>query len=132
MGINNLPQVRMYWDSNEFIGNTGIKKTFTASQYLKVMQYLHTSDRESEPPQNHPNHDKLYKIRPVLEMVQETFHNHYRPSKNQTIDEGMVAFKGRLSYMQYMPAKPIKRGIKIWMRCDAESAYLHQFDIYLG
>ena len=33
---------------------------------------------------------------------------HYRPSKNQTIDEGMVAFKGQLSYMQYMPAKPIK------------------------
>ena len=94
MGINNLPQVRMYWDSNEFIGNTGIKKTFTASWYLKVMQYLHTSDRESEPPRNHPNHDKLYKIRPVLEMVLETFHNHYRLSKNQTIDEGMVAFKG--------------------------------------
>ena len=65
-------------------------------------------------------------------MVQETFCNHYRPSKNQTIDEGMVAFKGQLSYMQYMPAKPIKHGIKIWMRCDAESAYLHQFDIYLG
>ena len=132
MGINSLPQFRMYWDVNEFIRNTGIKKTFTSNRYQKVMQYLHISDRASELPQNDPNHDKLYKIRPVLEMVNETFRDHYKPSKNQTIYEGMVAYKGRLSYMQYMPAKPIKRGIKIWMRCDAESAYLHQFNIYLG
>ena len=33
--------------------------------------------------------------------------------------------------MQYLPSKPIKWGIKIWMQCDAESAYLHQFNIYL-
>ena len=37
------------------------------------------------------------------------------PGQNQTIDEGMVAFKGRFSYMQYMLAKPIKRGIKVWL-----------------
>ena len=54
------------------------------------------------------------------------------PGKHQTIDEGMIAYKGRLSYMQYMPAKPVKCGIKVWLRCDAESAYMHQFDIYLG
>ena len=132
MGINYLPNVRLYWDSNEFIGNTGIKKTFTRSRYLKLMEYLHISDRASEPARNHPEYDKLYKIRPVLKMIQKSFQDHYKPSVNQTIDEGMVAFKGRLSYMQYMPAKNIKRGIKIWMRCDAESAYLHQFDIYLG
>ena len=132
MGINGLPQFRMYWDVNEFIGNIGIKKTFTSNRYQKVMQHLHISDRASELPRNDPNHDKLHKIRPVLEMVNETFRDHYKPSKNQTIDEGMVAYKGRLSYMQYMPAKLIKRGIKIWMRCDAESAYLHQFNIYLG
>ena len=29
MGINLLPQVRMYWDHDEFIGNTGIKTTFS-------------------------------------------------------------------------------------------------------
>ena len=34
--------------------------------------------------------------------------------------------------MQYMLAKPIKCGIKVWMRCDSRSAYLHQFNIDLG
>ena len=29
MGISKLPQVQLYWDSNQFIGNTGIKKAMT-------------------------------------------------------------------------------------------------------
>ena len=48
-------------------------------------------------------------------MVEQTFQDHFMPGKNQTINEGMIAFKGQLSYMQYMPAKPIKCGIKVWL-----------------
>ena len=48
-------------------------------------------------------------------MAEQTFKDRYLPGQNQTIEEAMVAFKGRLSYMQYMPAKPIKRGIKVWL-----------------
>ena len=46
----------------------------------------------------------------------------------------MIAFTGRLSFKQYLPAKPIKRAIKVWMRCDSipESCYLNKFNIYLG
>ena len=44
----------------------------------------------------------------------------------------MFAFKGRLSYVQYLPAKPIKTGIKAWMHCYSDTAYLHQFEVYLG
>ena len=121
-----------HWDSNQFISNTGIKKTMTQTRFMKLMEYLHVSERANEPAWNNPNYDKLFKIWPVLNMVQQTFKDHYKPSQNQTINEGMVAFKGRLSYMQYLPSKPIKWGIKIWMQCDAESAYLHQFNIYLS
>ena len=51
---------------------------------------------------------------------------------SQTIDEGMIALKARLSYVQYLPAKPVKRAIMVWMCCDADTAYLHQFQVYLG
>ncbi|XP_039763852.1 piggyBac transposable element-derived protein 4-like [Pararge aegeria] len=33
---------------------------------------------------------------------------------------------------QYMPKKPIKRGYKVWARCDSETGYLHQFNVYSG
>ena len=65
-------------------------------------------------------------------MVQDSFAELYKPGQNQTIDEGMIAFKGRLIYVQYLPAKPIMRGIKMWMHCEADTPYLHQFEVYLG
>ena len=37
-----------------------------------------------------------------------------------------------MSYTQYLPAKPIKHGIKVWMRCDSESPYLHEDEVYLS
>ena len=65
-------------------------------------------------------------------MVLESFKAHYIPGKNQMVDEAMIGFKGKLSYVQYLPTKPIKCGIKMWMRFDSELAYLHEFDVYLG
>ena len=63
------------------------------------MEYLHASDCATEPGRNDANYDKLYKIQPVMEMVQKTFHDHYKPGKTQSIDEGMIAYKGRCSVL---------------------------------
>ena len=65
-------------------------------------------------------------------MVQDSFVESYNPGQNQTIDEGMIAFMGRISYVQYLPARPIKRGIRVWMCSDADTVYLHKCEVYLG
>ena len=44
----------------------------------------------------------------------------------------MIAFKGRLSFRQYMPAKPTKYSIKIWMTADSQNGYVKNFSVYLG
>ena len=44
----------------------------------------------------------------------------------------MIAFKGRLSFWQYMPAKPTKYSIKIWMAADSQNGYVNNFSVYLG
>lgn len=33
---------------------------------------------------------------------------------------------------QYMPRKPIKRGIKVWVRADSANGYFSDFEIYTG
>ena len=50
----------------------------------------------------------------------------------QSIDESMVKFKDRSSLKQYLPLKPIKRGIKIWQRCDARSGYAYDLNVDSG
>ena len=130
MGVSTLQQYHLYWHKDKFIRNADVKDTMTLKRHEKLMQYLHVLDRATEP--TGQNHDKLYKIQPVLKMVQDSFKAHYNPGKNQTVDEAMIGFKWKLSYVQDLPAKPIKHGIKVWMRCNSESAYLHEFDVYLG
>lgn len=44
----------------------------------------------------------------------------------------MIEYKGKTSLKQYMPMKPIKRGIKMWCRADSTNDYLSEFDIYTG
>lgn len=61
----------------------------------------------------------------------ETFKSCWNSSKYQSVDESMIKFKGRSSLKQYMPAKPIKRGYKCWVRAD-ESSYVCEFQIYTG
>ena len=45
------------------------------------------------------------------------------PGDNITVDEQLVPFRGRCSFIQYMPSKPDKYGIKIFWACDSETAY---------
>ena len=68
----------------------------------------------------------------VLDRVVEAFKVHYKPQKNLSIDESMVGFKGRLAWIQYMPKKPRKWGIKIWTLADAANGYVSNMKVHTG
>ena len=44
----------------------------------------------------------------------------------------MIKFKGRLSFRQYLPAKPIKWGVKVWALAESDTGYLRKFQVYCG
>lgn len=44
----------------------------------------------------------------------------------------MIKFKGRSSLKQYLPNKPTKRGIKVWVLADSKNGYVYNFEIYTG
>ena len=49
------------------------------------------------------------------------------------IDESMIRSKSSwCTFKQYMPAKPIKHGIKVFVLCDGASAFVYNFCVYQG
>ena len=44
----------------------------------------------------------------------------------------MVAHKGRISLKQYMKAKPVKWGIKLWVLSESKTGYVYHFQVYKG
>ena len=64
-----------------------------------------------------------YKVRPIFDYILNKWKTNFKPTKNISVDEGMIAFRGRLSFRQYMPAKPTKYGIKVWMAADSSTPF---------
>ena len=56
----------------------------------------------------------------------------YLPNPYITIDEQLLPCKTRWRFIQYMPKKLDKFGIKFWMVVDAETKYLYNRFPYLG
>ena len=56
----------------------------------------------------------------------------YNPGQQLSIDESMIGTKCRSSFIQYLPAKPTKWGIKVWVFSDAATGYILSFSIYTG
>jgi len=44
----------------------------------------------------------------------------------------MIPYRGKLGIKQYMPNKPCKYGIKIYVLAGSESAYVQKWHIYSG
>ena len=126
-GIKQLPEVYSYWSKNPLLGVPEVQKIFPRNRYAKISQYLHVNDKRKELPRGHANHDKLFKVGPLLDSVVDAIKSEYRPTKNVAVDEAMIPFKGRLSLKQYVPLKPVKRyqsvgmcGFVEWLRLRPE------------
>jgi len=67
-----------------------------------------------------------------VNCMKQIFSNAMSESSYQSIDESMVKFKGRSVLKQYLPLQPIKRGVKVWQRFDAQAGYIFDLNIYAG
>ncbi|XP_058810396.1 piggyBac transposable element-derived protein 4-like [Phymastichus coffea] len=131
MGYKKLPSYRDYWSNSPQFHDSYISSLMTVNRFGFFLSHLHINDNSKEPAKGDPEYDKLYKLRPLLDTLSETFRECWKPSHHQAIDESMMKFKERSSMKQYMPAKPTKRGYKVWTRAD-ESGFVCQFQIYTG
>ncbi|KAL6417615.1 hypothetical protein ACFW04_014418 [Cataglyphis niger] len=56
----------------------------------------------------------------------------YQAGQNITVDEQLFSTKARCKFIQYMPNKPNKFGIKFWLASDVSSKYILNGFPYLG
>lgn len=83
-------------------------------------------------PEKPPDATKTYYVDELLSCLKHTFRKYRQDSPFQRIDESMTKFKGRSSLKQYMPLKAVKRGIKLWCRCESDSGYTYDLNVYSG
>ena len=131
LGVYDVPDTDLIWNSKG-LGFEWVASRITKHHFDYVLQNLHFVDNDNDDPMcDSGTTDKLWKLRWFLDEVVGSFSKHFIPGRDLSADEHMVASKARIFFRQYMPKKPIKRGFKVWMLCDAETGYCRRKGHYL-
>ena len=124
--------LRSHWSTKFPFSNDTFSTIMSGRRFDLLMKYFHLNDSEKQPPRESPNFNRQYKIRPLLDMIVCSFQSTYVPGQHISVDETMIGFKGRLAWIQFMPKKPTKWGIKAWVAADATTGYVWNFHLYTG
>ena len=132
MGYHVLPSIRDCWSTQLDLQVPFVANTMPRARFETIHLALHFSDNEETLPRNDPQFDRAFKVRPLISHFNRCFQAARNASKQQSIDEHMIKFKGHNIMKQYIRNKPVKWRFKLWCRCDAVSGYMYQFDLYTG
>lgn len=129
-GVDSKSTNRMYFSTRECVANQFFKKTMSGRRFELLHKFLHFVDNDSI--DNTAPTRKLAKISLLIDMVLAKFQSNYIPEKNISIDESLLGWKGNLGWVQYIPTKRKRFGMKFYELCESESGYIWNFFVYTG
>ena len=128
MGIHRLPRIENYWSTDSLLGLEPIRQAMSLKRFWAIWTNLHVVDNSTVAANRGPS----CKIKPVVDVLSQTFLKHYSPGQELSVDEAMVKYKGHCKGKVHMPKKPIKLGYKIWCCSCSCCGYLCTFQFYDG
>ena len=103
MGHGVRDKLTDYWSTLDQLYTPFYGTMMNRDRYLHILRYLHFTDNRNEPDRTDENFDRLWNIRDLFEILNDTFSKFYNPSENLAIDEVIVPFKGSVIFKQYIP-----------------------------
>ncbi|XP_035241192.1 piggyBac transposable element-derived protein 4-like [Anguilla anguilla] len=136
MAMVKLDQIRDYWRQSSIFSVPFPATVMTRDRYRTICWNVHMSDadkdQENDRKRGTPQHDKLFRVRPLMDTIQHACKAFYHPRRNLAVDERMVATKAKTGMTQYMKEKPTKWGFKLFVLCDSSNGYTVDFAVYTG
>ena len=130
-GLHQLPAYSHYWSTDPLLGVPAVSSCMPRLRYEKISKYFHLNNNLLRFPRDDDRYDPIFKVRPVYETVRMNCIEKFRPGRDISVDEAMIAFTGRLHFKQYIKGKPTPWGVKVWCIAD-QSGYLLDFEVYTG
>ena len=121
-----LPRRRIYWEQADDVGSASVTCAMSRNRFEEILQFLHLSAN-----MHLATNDKLGKVRPLFELLNERFLKFNPVEQRISIDESMVPYYGHHGCKQFIRGKPIRFGYKIWC-VNTSNGYLIQSIPYQG
>ena len=135
MSLKKLPNLRLYWSRDQVLYHCGIVSSMMSrDRFESITRCLHlTPESSREGDKSDPSYDKIWKVRWLANEVRDACATLWNANVALTVDETMIRYKGKYCPIrQYMPKKPTKFGVKVWVWADSWAKYVLNFDVYCG
>ncbi|XP_046835607.1 piggyBac transposable element-derived protein 4-like [Vespa crabro] len=119
MGLVKKSEKNEYWSISPLI----FGRVTPRIRFHQIWKYWHFNDNEK-------CQDRLNKIKPMTDHFKHKFRTVYKLTKELSLDEAIIPWRGKLCFRTYNPDKIVKYGILVRMLCEARSGYICNFDIY--
>lgn len=125
---NNHATTDLIFDSS-YCGNR-FRATLSEKRFCFLINCLRFDDRTTR--LQRKSETRLAPVSVIWDILMTNCRKSYKASSYVTIDEQLVAFRGRCLFRMYIPSKPARYGIKIVMMCDNSTKYVIDATPYLG
>nr|XP_023668316.1 piggyBac transposable element-derived protein 4-like [Paramormyrops kingsleyae] len=136
MGLVRFAHIKDMWSTDKLHRHPFPASVMSCNRFKAISSFLHMSDPEADVTNDRlkgsPGYDPLFRLRPLRDDIIMSCKAYYHPHQNITIDERMVASKGRHRMKQYMKDKPTKWGFKLFALADSQTGYTFDFSVYQG
>lgn len=125
--IYRYPKLESYWGRNAF---EPIRNTMPLKRFEAIKKYLCFRDESERIKKGQPGYDPIFRMRNFANSLNQRFDSIPKNAR-LCVDEQMCSTKMKHHLRQYMPNKPHKWGIKLFVLCDS-FGYAYRFEIYNG
>ena len=106
----------------------------TQHRFQKILAALHICKIKEDAANEHKKkagqqYAPLLKVKPLLADLQLSCSSYYVSGQKLSIDERMVALKGRFCMKQFIKDKPVRWGFKFWVLTCPEIGYTYKFEV---
>nr|XP_055054362.1 piggyBac transposable element-derived protein 4-like [Misgurnus anguillicaudatus] len=136
MAMVKLISIRDYWRQDDVFSVPFPATVMSRERYRTISWNVHMShpedDKVNDRKRGTAEHDRLFRVKPLMDTIRQACINLYHPKRNLAVDERMVACKANTGMTQYMKAKPTKWGFKLFVLADSSNGYTVDFSVYTG
>ena len=125
-GTVQFPILARQWSKDPLYFHPIFGKTMSRNRFTTILKNLRFVDHETV-----DKSERLYKIKPIIDIVLHNLKTLLSPEKQLSIDESMLHWRGRLKFKQYISNKRHKYGIKFYVLTTSDG-YVLNFIIYTG